>query len=297
MSNNLDNIAGGNISDTILEVQGLRKSFEKFALKDVSFSVPRGYIMGFIGPNGAGKTTTIKLILNVIKSDSGSIRIFGQESSASLNEKIGVVMDAPMYVDEWTVSDVEAALAPFYPQWNPDRYATFLRQFGIDTSKRVKELSRGMKVKLQIAVALSHHAQLLILDEPTSGLDPVARDEICDLLREFVADENNSVLFSTHITSDLEKTADYITFILNGKIVFTGAKDDLLESYARVTGGLADINEDHRQLIIGYREHRTGFEGMIESSKAGMLPRTVLIEPISLDEIIIFMNKGAKLNG
>ncbi|NLG10658.1 MAG: ABC transporter ATP-binding protein [Coriobacteriaceae bacterium] len=297
LNNSLNNSTDANTSDTILEVSGLNKAFERFALEDVTFSVPRGYIMGFIGPNGAGKTTTIKLILNVISSDSGKVKIFGKESSASINEKIGVVMDAPMYVDEWTVSDVEAALAPFYLQWDSDRYAAYLRQFGIDANKRIKELSRGMKVKLQIAVALSHHAQLLLLDEPTSGLDPVARDEICDLLREFVADENNSVLFSTHITSDLEKTADYITFILNGRIVFTGAKDDLLESYARVTGGLEDINEDHRKLIVGYREHRTGFEGMIEASKAGILPRTVLVEPISLDEIIIFMNKGAVVNG
>lgn len=297
MSTISDISTGEYASNTILEVQGLCKSFDKFALRDVSFSVPRGYIMGFIGPNGAGKTTTIKLILNVIKSDSGSVRIFGQEGSAGLNEKVGVVMDAPMYVDEWTVSDVESALSPFYPQWDSDRYATYLRQFGIDTGKQVKELSRGMKVKLQIAVALSHHAQLLLLDEPTSGLDPVARDEICDLLREFVADENNSVLFSTHITTDLEKTADFITFILNGTIVFTGAKDDLLESYARVTGGLDDINEEHRRLIIGYREHRTGFEGMIESDKASLLPKAVLVEPISLDEVIIFMNKGAAING
>ena len=285
------------VSGNILELCGLSKSFDTFALKDVSFSVPRGYIMGFIGPNGAGKTTTIKLILDIMKSDSGRVEIFGQKANANLNEKIGVVMDAPMYVDEWTVNDVEAALSPFYPQWNHKSFISYLHQFGIDTNKQVKELSRGMKVKLQIAVALSHQAELLILDEPTSGLDPVARDEICDLLREFVTDENNSVLFSTHITTDLEKTADYITFILNGKIVFTGAKDDLLESYARVTGGISDISSEQKKLIIGYREHSTGFEGMVESALAGRLPRSVLVEPISLDEIIIFMNKGAALNG
>jgi len=151
-----------------------------------------------------------------------------------------------------------------------------------------------MKVKLQIAAALSHNAQLLILDEPTSGLDPVARDEICDLLREFVADESKSVLFSTHITSDLEKTADFITFILSGAIVFTGEKDDLLQRYARVTGGLGDLSTEQKSLIIGCREHGTGFEGMVETANIGNLPKTVLAEEISLDEIIIFMNKGEK---
>ena len=153
-----------------------------------------------------------------------------------------------------------------------------------------------MKTKLQIAVALSHNAQLLILDEPTSGLDPVARDEICDLLLDFVTDENKSVLFSTHITTDLEKIADYITFILNGEIAFTGAKDDFLEKYVRITGGLKDVSAEHKKFMIGYREHNTGFEGMIETVHIGKLPRTVLTEQISLDEIIIFMNKEAKNN-
>jgi len=150
-------------------------------------------------------------------------------------------------------------------------------------------------VKLQIAAALSHNAQLLILDEPTSGLDPVARDEICDLLREFVSDESKSVLFSTHITSDLEKTADYITFILNGAIVFTGRKDDLLEQYTRITGGLEEINAEEKKLVIGLREHGTGFEGMVETTNIRKLPKTILTEEISLDEIIIFMNKGVEL--
>jgi ABC-2 type transport system ATP-binding protein len=282
--------------NNILEVRGLRKKYGSFMLNDVSFDVPNGYIMGFIGPNGAGKTTTIKLILNVIKGDSGSVKMFGHQNADIQNEQIGVVMDTPLYVDDWTISDVEAALSPFYQNWDRRAFSDYLQKFGIDRKKKVKELSRGMKVKLQIAVALSHNAKLLILDEPTSGLDPVARDEICDLLREFVTDENKSVFFSTHITTDLEKTADYITFILNGSIVFTGAKDALLEKYARVTGGLRDINDEQKKLIIGYREHSTGFEGMVETANIRNLPNSVLTEEISLDEIIIFMNKGAKIN-
>ena len=280
----------------ILETHGLRKSYGAFILNDVSFDVPGGYIMGFIGPNGAGKTTTIKLILNVIRGDSGSVNLFGSESALVQNEEIGVVMDAPLYVDDWKVGDVEKALSPFYRKWDKRIFADHLKQFGLETKKKVKELSHGMKIKLQIAAALSHDAKLLILDEPTSGLDPVARDEICDLLRGFVSDENKSVLFSTHITSDLEKTADYITFILNGGIVFTGVKDDLIGKYARVTGGPGDLSGEQMNLVIGYREHGTGFEGMVETTDIDKLPGNVLTEEISLDEIIIFMNKGAKIN-
>jgi ABC-2 type transport system ATP-binding protein len=282
--------------NNILETRGLRKSYGSFTLNNVTFDLPSGYIMGFIGPNGAGKTTTIKLILNVIRGDSGGVKLFGREDTLVQNEEIGVVMDAPLYVDDWKVSDVESALSPFYRKWDKRIFAEYLKQFGLNSKKKVKELSRGMKIKLQIAAALSHDAKLLILDEPTSGLDPVARDEICDLLRAFVSDENRSVLFSTHITSDLEKTADYITFILNGSIVFTGVKDDLIDKYARVTGGLGDLSGEQKSLVIGYREHGTGFEGMVETADSGRLPGNVLTEEISLDEIIIFMNKGAKIN-
>jgi len=282
--------------DNVIEVRGLRKSYGSFTLNDVAFDLPRGYVMGFIGPNGAGKTTTIKLILNVVKGESGSVRLFGRDGAAAQNESVGVVMDTPLYVDDWTVDDVEKAVSPFYAEWDKRKFAGLAKQFGLDRKKKVKELSRGMKAKLQIAVALSHNATLLMLDEPTSGLDPVARDEIGDLLHEFISDENKSVLFSTHITSDLEKIADYITFILNGNIVFTGTKDALLGKYARATGGLSDIGNEQKKAIIGYREHGTGFEGMVEISDIKKLPSSVLTEEISLEEIIIFMNKGAQLH-
>ena len=279
----------------ILEMRGLRKSYGAFTLSDVTFDVPSGYIMGFVSPNGAGKTTTLKLILGIIKGEAGSVKLFGQNDPLAQNERIGVVMDAPMYVDDWKISDVALALSPFYRQWDKRAFAEYLGQFGLDPKKKMKELSRGMKVKLQIAVALSHNAKLLLLDEPTSGLDPVARDEICDLLRAFVSDEGKSVLFSTHITSDLEKTADFITFILNGRIVFTGAKEDLLGKYARVAGSAGDLTAGLKQHVIGYREHDFGFEGMVEAANIGALPGTVLVEQISLDEIIIFMNKGGSM--
>lgn len=283
--------------NNILEVKGLCKKYNSFKLNNVTFNVPSGYIMGFIGPNGAGKTTTIKMILSIIRGETGSVKLFGNEENRIQNEQIGVVMDSPFYVDEWKVTDVESAISPFYKNWDKEVFSSYLKKFGLNPKKKVKELSRGMKVKLQIAAALSHEAKFLILDEPTSGLDPVARDEICDLLQEFVSDENKGILFSTHITSDIEKTADYITFILNGNIVFTGAKDTLLDKYTRVTGGLNELNSELKKIIIGCREHGTGFEGMIETENIHKLPGGILSEKISLDEIIIFMNKGEKIHG
>lgn len=281
----------------ILEVKGLCKRFEQFSLKDVSFAVPRGYIMGFIGPNGAGKTTTIKCMLNMVRPDSGSIHMFGQEllsQETKIKENIGVVLDYPFYVDVWTLRDVEQAIAPFYGNWDSKKYASCLNSFQLDAKKRVHELSRGMKVKLMISVALSHDAKLLILDEPTSGLDPVARDELMDILQEFVSDESRGVLFSTHITSDLEKIADYITFINNGVVEFTGEKDELMESYVLIKGGNDELTPGLRNKLVSYRQHGAGFEGMIHSDNMGVLPPGVTVDPISLDEIIIYMNKEGR---
>ena len=284
----------------IIEVEGLCKSYdETFALKNVSFTVPTGYIMGFIGPNGAGKTTTIKSILNSVRYSSGTIKIFGKDTlanTAQINDQIGVVMDAPFYSDDWTMNDVEAAVSPFYSRWNREKFTKSLADFSIEKKKKVKELSRGMKVKLMMAIALSHDARLLILDEPTSGLDPVARDELCDLLGAFMADESKSVLFSTHITADLEKIADYITFIFNGEIVFSGLKETLLEKYVLLKGGLQDLNNELKEFVIGLRKYETGFEGMAELTHINRFPKDISAEPITLEEIIIFMSKEAKSN-
>jgi ABC-2 type transport system ATP-binding protein len=288
--------------DSAVSLRGLQKTYGDFKLQDVTFEVPKGFITGFIGPNGAGKTTTIKLILGAAKLEAGEITLLGAKSgnssanSIGMNTEIGVVMDLPPYSDDWKIKDVESVLSPFYENWDSERFSKLIKSFGLDFKKKVKDLSRGMKVKIQIAAALSHKAQLLILDEPTSGLDPVARDEICDLLRDFVEDEEHSVLYSTHITADLEKTADFITFIQKGKIIYTGSKDGLTEKYLRVTGGLCDIGSDERGFIIGYRAHKTGFEGMIEAANAPKLSRNVIREPINIDGIMVYMNKGEKFH-
>ena len=280
-----------------VEISGLVKKYDTFSLKDVSFNVPTGLIMGFIGPNGAGKTTTIKSILNMVTPGAGTIKLFGMESKDNvmhINEQIGVVMDAPFFVDEWNMTDIEKAVSPFYANWNTQKYTELLENFGIIKKKKVKELSRGMKVKLMLSVALSHNAKLLILDEPTSGLDPVARDELCELLSDFVSDETNSILFSTHITADLEKIADYITFIFDGQIIFTGLKDDFLDKYILIKGGLDEITAEQKRLIIGFREHPTGFEGMIETANQNELSKDLLFEQPTLEEIIVFISKGGK---
>ncbi|MCL2188641.1 MAG: ABC transporter ATP-binding protein [Defluviitaleaceae bacterium] len=283
----------------LIEVTGLTKDYsltrenrkkkitDAFAVRDVTFTVPKGYIMGFIGPNGAGKTTVIQVMLNIKRADAGTVNIVE-------NKDIGVVLDKPHFPIQWTVRQVEKALSPFYAGWDKVRFAACLKDFELDAKKTVEQLSRGMQVKLQIAIALSHNAQLLILDEPTSGLDPVARDEICELLQEFVEDGQRSVLFSTHITSDLEKIADYVTMILNGRVHYTGTKDVLVEKYSRIAGGVGELTDGLQPLILGRRKHSSGFEGLVENIHLSKLPQTLLAEPASLEEIIVFLNRESK---
>ena len=282
--------------NNVLEISNVTKDYKKFKIDNISFNLPKGYIMGFIGANGAGKTTTIKLILNMIKRDSGEIKVFGLENireEERIKEQIGVVFDECYYLEDWTLNDVEKAVSMFYKNWNSSIYEKYLKEFNLARDKKVKDLSRGMRMKLMIAVAFSHEAKLLILDEPTSGLDPVARDEFLDILRDYIEDEEKSVIFSSHITSDIEKIADYITYINNGKIIFTGEKDEFLEKYCIIKGGKEDITESQKKEIIGLRMHSTGFEGLIELKKAVGFSSKVIIEKASLDEIMIYMNKEA----
>lgn len=282
--------------NNVLEINNITKDYKKFKIDNISFNLPKGYIMGFIGANGAGKTTTIKLILNMIKRDSGEIKAFGLDNireEERIKEQIGVVFDECYYLEDWTLNDVEKAVSMFYKNWNSSIYEKYLKEFNLARDKKVKDLSRGMRMKLMIAVAFSHEAKLLILDEPTSGLDPVARDEFLDILRDYIEDEEKSVIFSSHITSDIEKIADYITYINNGKIIFTGEKDEFLEKYCIIKGGKEDITESQKKEIIGLRIHSTGFEGLIELKKAVGFSSKVIIEKASLDEIMIYMNKEA----
>jgi ABC-2 type transport system ATP-binding protein len=281
-----------------IEIRNLCKNFDKFKLNDISFSLPQGYIMGLIGPNGAGKTTTIKLMLNMIRKTSGDIKILGMDSvneQNSIKENIGAVFDANYFVQDWSVREVEHYVGMFYSTWDSDKFKSLTVKFGLSPDKKVKDLSRGMQMKLMVSCALSHDAKLLILDEPTSGLDPVARDELLDILTEFIEDGKRSVLFSTHITSDLDKIADYITFINHGSLFFTGTKDDFVDGFRMIKGGKGDITQEQESRMIGIRKFSTGFEGLIKSGDLQCF-RGLNCEPVSIDDVIVFTNKGGKGN-
>lgn len=252
--------------ENILEIKGLNKAYEGFALKDVSFSIQRGYIMGFVGQNGSGKTTTIRAILDMAKIDSGKISVFGMDSvtdTIAIKERLGVVFDSLYLADHLNVKQVEAQLRPFYKDWSSDEFFRRIREFDLPDNRKIGNFSKGMKMKLMIAAALSHNAELIILDEPTSGLDPVARDELLDILAEYIEDENRGVLFSTHITADVERIADYVTILHNGRVWFTGTKDDLCESYAVIKGGSEDISLALKEKCIGFHAYRNGFDALI----------------------------------
>jgi ABC-2 type transport system ATP-binding protein len=274
---------------------GLCKDFKGFSLKDVTFSLPQGYIMGFVGKNGAGKTTTIRLILNMLARKSGSVKVLGLDNIADeqkIKQDVGVVFDEIFFVGTWKVLKVEKAIRGFYGNWDSALFGKYIKNFGLPADKRVKDLSRGMKMKLMLAVAMSHEAKLLILDEPTSGLDPVARDEMLDILSEYISDGEKTILFSTHITSDLEKIADYITLIDNGRIFYTGTKDDLLENFFIVKGGPDYLTEPLREKIIGLAENKAGFSGLIQAFETKHLSKEIVLETPTIDEILVYISKG-----
>ncbi|MDR0287177.1 MAG: ABC transporter ATP-binding protein [Clostridiales bacterium] len=277
-----------------LEVKNLRKSYVDFNLADISFVLPVGYIMGFVGQNGAGKTTTIRCILNMATRQSGEIKIFGLDNIKDelvVKQELAVVFDEIFFIDIWHVHEVEKAIHGFYNDWDGKQYNEYLKKFELSPEKRVKELSRGMKMKLMLAVAMSHGAKLLILDEPTSGLDPVARDELLDILREYIADGEKSVFFSTHITSDLERIADFITLIDHGKVFYTGTKDGLLEHFCIVKGGQPELTNTLKKNIIGLSVTSTGFHGMLPASGAIGLPVGIVTEQPTIDEILVYISK------
>lgn len=273
----------------MLSVKNLCKSYEKFKLCDVSFDLPPGYIMGFIGANGAGKTTTVKSMLNVVKRDSGEVKIFGKSINDSENEikqHIGFSSGSVAFYARKKVSKLIDVYKRFFTEWNDTVFADYMNKFNIDENKTVSQLSQGMQVKLGVAMALSHNAKLIILDEPTSGLDPIARDELLEILQSIIADGERSVLFSTHITSDLDKCADYILFIKDGKIIENAAKDDLIDSYALVMGKAGDLPSIEPRLV-GAKPNAFGFNGLIR--RADLKPDdTVKIAKPNIEDIMVY---------
>jgi ABC-2 type transport system ATP-binding protein len=228
--------------NNVLEVNNLSKIFTGFSINSISFNLPAGSIMGFVGQNGAGKTTTIRLILNMLKRNSGEIKIFGLDNinnELEIKQYLGAIFDDLFFIEMWKIRDVEKAIKGFYKSWDSVLYKQYLDKFNLPLDKKIKELSRGMKIKLMLSVAMSHNAKLLLLDEPTSGLDPVARNDLLNIFREYIADGEKSILFSTHITSDLEKVASYITLIDNGNLFYSGTTTELINNYS----GIPTIDE------------------------------------------------------
>lgn len=276
-----------------LEIRNLSKSFGGFALRNISFALPKGYIMGLIGPNGSGKTTTIQLILNMLRRDSGTIQVLGRDILAqeqAIKASLGVVFDSSCFSDDWQAAQVEQAISPFYANWNRDTFAQLLRKFRIDPTRRGRELSRGMQMKLMLACAFSYDAKLLILDEPTSGLDPVSRDELLSILAAYIEDGEHSVLFSTHITEDLERAADYITYLRYGELVFSGSKEEFVNGFRMAKGGREELTPELRSRAAGIRTFPTGFEALIRAQDAATFSH-LEIEPASIDEIVVFTSK------
>ncbi|KGM96330.1 sodium ABC transporter ATP-binding protein [Clostridium novyi A str. 4552] len=285
--------------DKILEVSNLRKEYDKFILDDINFTLDRGYIMGFIGPNGAGKSTTIKLIMNLIKKTSGEIKVFGKDNvrnERDIKEKIGFVYDESHFYEDLKVDTMKNIIASFYKNWNEDVFKKYIRDFDLDPKKKIKELSKGMKTKFQLAIALSHNAELIIMDEPTAGLDPIFRREILDILIDIIQDERKSIFFSTHITTDLDRIADYVTFINNGKIIFSQNKDEILENYAVVRGGLDLLNDENKKYFIGLNKNSFGFEAIVKNKNEvkRIFKDKCIIERPKLEDIMIHTVRGER---
>lgn len=278
----------------------MNKKYEKsnFAIKDISFSIPEGSIVGFIGENGAGKSTTMNCILNVIRRDSGTIEIFGREMTdedIDIRENIGVVYDSNNFPEYLTAKQLADILGRIYSKWDDFCFEQFLRRFGLPESQKIKSYSRGMSMKLAIAVALSHDSKLLILDEATSGLDPIMRDEILDVLLEFVKQENHSILLSSHITSDLEKIADYIVFIHNGEIILNKTKDELIYEYGVIRCSENDFYNILPEDILSSMKKDYQIDVLIKNKKLMEKKyKNLIIDSVSLDEIMLLLAKGER---
>ena len=271
-----------------IEIKNLSKHYAGFSIENLNLTLPRGCIMGLVGENGAGKSTTIRMILELTKPDTGEITVFGQKLSQKRKQKIGVVLDEPGYPTCMTAAQIGRMLAGIYQNWEQETYADYLTKLRIPENKPFRDFSKGMKMKLSLAAALSHRAELLILDEATSGLDPVMRDEILDIFNDFTRNEQHSVLISSHIVSDLEKICDYIAFLHKGRLMLCREKDELLNEYAFVQGGREEIDG---LCPIGRRDGRFGTEAIVRRCD---VPEGMKTSPITIEELFIFMAKEEK---
>ena len=280
------------MSENVLEVRGLTKEYPAFLLDNVSFEVPKGCIMGFIGQNGAGKTTTIRSLLHITEIDSGEIRLLGLDhirDEAAIKRRIAVVFDELPFHDLFHARDMARIFEGMYPEWDNAVYSQYLERLQLPATKKIGQLSKGMKMKLQIACALSHNAELLVMDEATTGLDPVVRDEILHIFMEYLQDGERSILMSSHITSDLEKIADMVTFIDKGKILLTGCKDEITETHGILKCSREQLSEIDAADIVSIRLNSFGAEVMVKDREAASYQYSgCVIDPASLDDIMLY---------
>lgn len=284
--------------ENIIEVKSLHKQYNDFELKDISFTIPEGSIVGLIGENGAGKTTTIKSILNIIHAE-GEVNIFGKDHKTyekEIKKDIGIVIDDSFLSEYLNAKNINRIMKDFYEDWNEERYFEYLKAFGLPTNKMVKDFSSGMKMKLKIATAISHNPKLLILDEPTSGLDPVVRNEILDIFRKFIEeDEKRAILISTHITTDLEHISDYIIFINKGNLVFKMPTQDLLEEYGIVKCSESDFHRIQKEDYIAYKKEKYQYEVLTENKEKFKNKYSITtIDKPTIEDIMLFYIKGGK---
>jgi ABC-2 type transport system ATP-binding protein len=282
----------------VLKVDGLRKIYGEFELSGISFSLPPGYIMGFIGANGAGKTTTIKLIMNLIDKDGGTVEVLGRDhiqEERTVKDKIGFVYDNAGYYDELTMEQMKRIIARYYTHWDENTYREYLKRLGLPENKKIGDLSKGMRMKYALALALSHHAELLLMDEPTSGLDPVIRSELLGVLQEVIEDGKCSVFFSTHITSDLDKVADYVVMIHEGKMVFNDTKDHLLEHYRLVKGSKRHMERLGGSRLIGTDRQAHGFSALVSDGPAAAKAagEGLILEKPTLEDMMLYHVRDA----
>lgn len=285
-----------NMENNILQIKNLTKKFDSFTLDDISLSLPKGSVMGFVGENGAGKTTTIKLILNELKKDAGSIKVFGLDSvrdEIAIKEDIGVVFSENHFNENFDPEQIGKLMSLAYKRWDMAVYKDYLKKFSLDKFKKIKDLSRGSKMRLAIAVALSHDAKLLLLDEATSGLDPVVRNEILDIFYDFIMDGERSIFLSSHITSDLEKIADYITFIKDGKIVLSESKEVLYGKFGILRCRREDVEKVGREYISGIRHGSFSTEVLVNDKNAVRKSgENLVIDNANIEDIMTYMNSG-----
>ncbi len=280
-----------------VEIRNLSKNLDGFNLNIENIDIPKGFITGFIGPNGSGKTTTIKLIMNMLNKDNGSIKIFGKElekDDISTKEKIGYVGDISGYMREAKLKDIKKSIALFYKTWDEDLYKQYLNKFSLNENKVYKELSKGQQKKFELIITLSHHPSLIIMDEPTANLDPIVRNEFIEVLQEHIEKENATVFYSTHITSDLDKVGDYLVFIYNGKIILSGEKDNIIENHRIIRGNNNLLDNDTKKVFVSYKENSFGFDGLTSNYKNAyeVFGEEVVYDKANLEDILMYYTRG-----